>query len=191
MCEPLTMGMIGASAVMGGVTAGMEAKSQKDALKYQQGVDNNNAIIAQQQSNDAKERGVMEAQQAMRQQAQTRGAQIAAMSANGIDISQGSALDILATTDYLGQADVNTIQSNAAREAWGYDVQEMNLKADSQMKKWQAGNINPAMIGSMAAASSLLGSATNYAAAGRFKGGKSGTVSPMKVRAVGGIGWPK
>lgn len=191
MCESVSIavGAAVASAAMSGLSAYSQADATKKAANYQAQVAANNAKVSAWQRSDALQRGEIDAQNAMRKQASVLGEQRASMAANGIDISQGSALDVLSTTRFLGQVDVNTIQSNAAREAWGYDVQGANFMADANLSKWKADNTNPALAGGMAAGSSLLSSASSYAMAGGFKGGKSGTVSPMKIRSTGGTGW--
>ena len=191
MCNPLAVMAVAAvaSAAMTGVSAASQASAQKKQAEYQAQVAANNAKVSAWQRSDALQRGEIDAQNAMRQQADLLGRQRASMAANGIDITQGSALDVLSTTRFLGQADVNTIQSNAAREAWGYEVQGSNQLADANLSKWKADNTDPALAGGMAAGSSLLSSASSYAMAGGFKGGNSGTVSPMKIRSTGGTGW--
>ena len=95
-----------------------------------------------------------------------------AFGANGIDSTSGSAQNLLATTKVLGAQDVNTIQSNAAMTAWGYSVQGMNNQSSSILDKWKADNINPAAVGTIAGAQSLLGSATQYAMAKNAAGNK-------------------
>ncbi len=158
-----------AFAVVGAGVSAYGASEQADASKkaanYQAQVADNNAKIAAQQRSSALQQGDIAAQQAQLQQAQTLSAQRAALSANGVDLTEGSAQDLLTTTKFLGAADVNTIQSNAAREAWGYSVQGSNLQAQSGLDKWKADNINPTGIGAMAGASSLLTSASSYASA--------------------------
>ncbi len=182
--------LIAASAAIAGMQAYNQSDASNKAAKYQAQVAANNAQISAWQRSDALHRGEVDVQNAMRRQASVLGEQRASLSANGVDITQGSALDVLSTTRFLGQADVNTIQSNAAREAWGYDVQGANFMAESNLSKWKADNTNPALAGGMAAGSSLLSSASSYAMAGGFKGsGKSGTVTPLKMS--GGPGWGK
>ena len=158
------------SAVMQGVQAAQAADAAKQAANYNAQVANNNAIIDAQQRSSTLQQGEVEAQKSMRDQAQMIGAQRAQMSANGIDITQGSAQDMLASTKFLGGIDVNTIQSNAARQAWGYSVQGMNDKSAATMETWKANSINPSQIGAMAAGSSLLssigGAASSYAGGG-------------------------
>ena len=158
------------SATMQGVQASQNADAQKQAADYNAQVANNNAITASQQRSSALQQGDLEAQNAMRKQASIIGDQRAQMSANGIDLTQGSAQDILASTKFLGGIDVNTIQSNAARQAWGYSVQGMNDKSAANLETWRANSINPSQIGGMAAGTSILSSigsaATSYAAGG-------------------------
>ena len=162
-------GMV-ASAAMQGVQSSSQSAAQQNAADYNAQVANNNAIIAAQQRSTTLQQGEAEAHKSMRDQAQMIGAQRAQMAANGIDLTQGSAQDILASTKFLGGIDVNTIQSNAARQAWGYEVQGMNDKNAATMETWKANSINPSQIGAMAAGSSLLssigGAATSYAAGG-------------------------
>jgi hypothetical protein len=189
-----------ASAAMQGVQSAQNADAAKQAADYNAQVANNNATIASQQRSSALQQGEVESQNAMRKQAQMIGDQRAEMSANGIDITQGSAQDILASTKFLGGIDVNTIQSNAARQAWGYEVQSMNDKSTAVMETWKANSINPSQIGAMAAGSSLLSSigsaASSYAVSkGGGGGGKSGTVSggvKFGSNTGGGTGggWP-
>ena len=165
-----------ASAVMQGIQAKNAAQAERNAAEYNAQIANNNAIIASQQRSTTLQQGDVEAQKSMRDQAQMIGAQRAQMAANGIDLTQGSAQDILASTKFLGGIDVNTIQSNAARQAWGYEVQGMNDNNAATMETWKANSINPGQIGAMAAGQSILSSVSSYAgvAAGGGGGGKIG-----------------
>lgn len=54
---------------------------------------------------------------------QMKGAQRAAMAANGIDLGEGNAVDVLASTEIMKEIDKNQITSNAIRSAWGYRTQ--------------------------------------------------------------------
>ena len=174
-----------ASAAMQGVQSAQNADAAKQAADYNAQVANNNATIASQQRSSALQQGEVEAQNAMRKQAQMIGDQRAEMSANGIDLTQGSAQDILASTKFLGGIDVNTIQSNAARQAWGYSVQGMNDKSAANLETWRANSINPSQIGAMSAGTSILSSigsaATSYAAGGGAKTPSGGGTSSYGV----------
>lgn len=144
-------------------SASEQASAQKKQLNYQAKVDANNAKIAEWQRSDALQRGEIEAQNSMRQQAQLIGAQRATLAANGTDITQGSSLDLLTSTKFTGAADVNQIQNNAAREAWGFTVDAANTRASQNLTEWQANSINPTKVGVMTGVGSLLSSAGQYA----------------------------
>jgi len=163
-----------ASATMQGIQAAQQADAAKKAATFNAQVASNNATIDAQNRSSSLQQGEVEAQNAMRKQASMIGDQRAQMSANGIDITQGSAQDMLASTKFLGGIDVNTIQSNAARQAWGYSVQGMNDQNAATMETWKANSINPAAIGAMTAGGSLLSSvgsaATSYAGAKLARG---------------------
>ena len=165
------------SAGLSAYSAYQQADASKKAANYQAQVNRNNAILAGQQRSAALQQGEADTQTAMRQQAQTLSAQRAALASNGVDLTEGSSQDLLATTKFLGAADINTIQSNAARQAWGYDVQGINASAAGQLDQWQADNINPAGIGAMAGTQSLLSSASSFAAARAFKSAGGGKVT--------------
>lgn len=171
------------SATMSGIQAKNQAEAERSAAEYNAQVANNNATIANQQRSSTLQQGDVEAQNEMRKQAQMIGEQRAQMSANGIDITQGSAQDILASTKFLGGIDVNTIQSNAARQAWGYEVQSMNDKSTAVMETWKANSINPSQIGAMAAGSSLLSSIGS--AASSYAGSKGGGGGGGKIGGTG------
>jgi hypothetical protein len=152
-----------ASAGVSAYSSYTQANAQKKALNYQARVDANNAKIAEYQRSATLQQGEEQAQQAMAQRAQLIGKQRAALTSNGVDLNSGSAVDLLASTEFLGQQDVNQIQSNAARKAWGYDVEGGNATTQSNLDKWKADSTNPITIGGMAGASSLLTSASMFA----------------------------
>ena len=117
-----------------------QSQAQKAQLNYQADVDAYNAKIAQNNQkmqadkrSDAIQRGAIETQRRMQQKAALIGKQRASLAANGVDVNQGGALDLLATTEFTAQQDANTIQSNAAREAWGHDVSASNYDAQSKL----------------------------------------------------------
>ena len=171
-----------ASAGLSAYGAYEQADAQKKTLNYQSQVAANNATIDLQQRSSSLQQGDIEAQQSQLHQAQVLGAQRASLAANGVDLTQGSAQDLLSSTKFLGAQDVNTIQSNAARTAWGYDVQAMNDSSTSQLTKWQADNTSPIGSALMAGTSSLLSSASSYA--GAKAGGSSGSGSSKSTYGV-------
>lgn len=97
------------------------ANSQADLADY-------NALIADAQSKDAVARG---AEQEARFRSGVRGmigTQRAGFAAGNIDVSSGSAVDVQGDTAFMGELDALQIKTNAAREAWGYDVQADDLR---------------------------------------------------------------
>lgn len=159
-----TSGMLAlGSAAMSGYQSYQTANAQRQAASYQSQVDANNAKIATEQRSATIQQGQAQAEQSQLQEAQVLGEQKAALGANGVNMGSGSAVDLMATTKFLNAQDVNAIQSNAARTAWGYGVDASNSVAASGLASWQAKNNNPAGIGAMGGASSLLTSATMYA----------------------------
>ena len=121
-------GIIGAVAsagasVAGGIVAG---NAQKKAADYNAQVQENNSVTAQQNARLASEMGEQQAQQRGMQTAQQVGKAKAVFGAAGIDPLSGSASDTEAGITSAGLTDVQTIQSNAARQAWGYQTQSSN-----------------------------------------------------------------
>lgn len=88
-----------------------------------------------------------------------KGAQRAAMAANGINLGDGSAAEVLTSTDIAKEEDINTITANAVRAAWGQRMESTNFRNDALAKRAGADSISPGSSG----VTSLLGSATNIA----------------------------
>lgn len=151
--------LMAASTVTSAVGAYGQSSAQKNSLEYDAKVAANNAILANQQATLAIQNGQTQEGNQRLKTGQALGAQRAALAANGIDLGEGSATDILATTQFMGERDALTIKDNALREAWGYRTQAQNYTDASNAKKATADSISPGF----AAATSLLGSATNYA----------------------------
>ncbi|WP_347989921.1 hypothetical protein [Methylomonas sp. AM2-LC] len=154
------------TAGLSGVSAFTQASAAQQANKYQAEVEQNNAQLAAYQRSAAIQQGGLQAQQSLLQTVQVIGEQKATLAANGVDLSSGSALDQLATSRFLGAQDVNALQSNAARAAWGYQVQEQTHQIQSGLSAWQANTNNPLAIAASATGGSLLSNATRYAGQG-------------------------
>lgn len=143
-----TMGSIGtglqiAGAVSGAYGSYQQSKATKAAYEYQAAVNRNNAQIAQWQAADAITRG-QKAEQAQRlKTAQLKSSQRAAFAARGVALDEGSALNILDDTDYMGEMDALTIRDNAAREAWGLRNQATGYSSDASMLSSRANAESP------------------------------------------------
>ena len=149
MCSPTfataAVGMQAAGAASSVVGSYYSAQSQKSTLGLQ-------ADLDEYQAQNALLQGEREEQKARLSTAQLKSSQRANMAANGVDLAQGSAAQVLTSTDYLGEVDAQTIKANALKQALGYRV-------DATMKRAQADSISPGM----AAFTTLLGSGAQVA----------------------------
>ena len=121
MCEPTTIALT--SLALTAVGTGVAAYGQYQQGQYNAQVANANASAAEAAARDAAERGDNEAAMQRLQVSRLIGRQRAAFSASGVDASSGSALDVLGDTAAMGELDVQTVRSNAAREVWGLRTQ--------------------------------------------------------------------
>lgn len=137
MCDPVIAG--GAMLAMSGI----QAYTQYQQGRYASKVAEANADIATAQANDAINRGNAEAEQRRRETRQRLGTQAATMGATGADLSTGNALDIFGDTAQFGALDALTTVNNAQREAYGYQVQVANYKAEASSARKQ-GNVGAA-----------------------------------------------
>lgn len=167
-----TMAVMGASAASSAIGSYYSAKTQAANLAGQAAIADINAQVAENTAQSALLAGQREEQSSRLRTAQLKSTQRTGMAANGIDLGSDTALNILTTTDLMGEADANTIAANAVRSAWGYRTQGANYKAEAAGARATASGISP----TTAAASSLLGSAGNVASswyslnkAGAFK----------------------
>lgn len=150
---PLTLTVAGSiSNVFGSY---FSARGQRAALRYQAEIADINARLSELGAQSALRRGQREEQGVRLRTARLKSSQRVALAANGIDLGQGSAQEILNTTDVMGEIDANTVAANAVRDAWGYRTQGVNYQNEALMKRATASAISP--IG--AAAGTLLGEA--------------------------------
>lgn len=117
------------------------------------GITNKSNAILQSQANIARLNAQMmefNAQQRLRsaekdqvrltmQAGQVKGSQKAAIAANGLATNEGSAVEVLASTDIIKEIDSNQIKENAQRDYWGmrmqaagYEGQALQLEAGQQ-----------------------------------------------------------
>lgn len=159
MCDPSSlttassasqMGQIGMYAsIAGGVANTMGSVTNSINTRRTANI---NAGLADQQAADALARGQTAEFSSRLRTAQLKGTQTATLAAHGVALDQGSALDVLTSTDVMGEQDALTIRDNASKEAWGDKVQAANYRS-------QAANANPWAAGG----ASMLGAAGNVA----------------------------
>lgn len=135
------------------------AQAQRSALRFQVEMQEINARIMEGQAQAELFSGQRQIAALTMQAGQLKSRQRTALAANGVDIGTGSAAELQASTDIMKEMDVNQINANAVRAAWGMRTQATNLTNDAMQKRYAASQISPAM----AAGTSLLGSATAVA----------------------------
>ena len=163
----LTTQSLGQIAVVGQATGGAigtvgayyGAESKKTALSGQATMADINAQQAELSAQQELARGNAQIAQITARAGQVKGAQRAALAANGIDLGDGSAAEVLTSTDIAKETDMNQAQVNAINAAWGYRKQGVNYTNQAAAARASSDSISPLS----AASTSLLGSATQVA----------------------------
>jgi hypothetical protein len=190
--------MANVSLAMGAVSAGVgafgairsgEASAQANA--YQAKVAQNNAVTATNNATYARQSGNVAEQQSDLRTAALIGNQRASEGSNGFDVNSGSNLDLQAGSAEVGAANAQTIRSNAAWTAYGYQTQSSNASAQAGLYGMGASNAMTAgMIGAggsiIGGASALTGGAANFTLSGigRATGGSLLNMSSPMTQAA-------
>jgi len=170
--------------VAGDIKAGNAAKrageAQRDAAESAAQLDDYNAQVADLQAKDATERGVEEESKFRMGVRGMIGTQRAGIAASNIDVGFGSAADVQADAAFLGELDSLAIRTNAAREAWGFQVQGEDLRRHAQITRKEGAMALEAGKAAQSAsrwgaASTILGTTSLLADKyGHGRGGSSG-----------------
>lgn len=142
------LGMLGTGLQLAGVigsTVGAYKKSsgEQQGYQFQSTIAKKNAAIAEMQSKDAMLRGVKDEQNVRMRTAQVASTQRASMAARGIDIGEGSPLNILTDTAFMGERDALTARDNSAKEVWGFQTQAQNYRDNASVLDWRADQTSP------------------------------------------------
>jgi len=155
---------------------------QREVSESEAGLTDYNAAVAELQAKDAVERGAEEESRFRTTVRGMVGTQRVGFAAGNIDVGYGSAVDVQADAAYLGELDALTIRTNAAREAWGYNVQGGDLRQRALIMRQEGKNLEEmARLGAMGtrAASGAQATASYLGAAGSLIGG---TTSLLQLR---------
>jgi hypothetical protein len=141
-----------AMSVRAAKKAGQAAEASANA---EANLDDYNASVADLQALDAAERGAIEASRYRQQVRGIIGAQRASYAGQGVDVSSGTPAAVQADTAAIGEMDALQLESNAKREAWGYQVQAY----DSRMRGLYARleGVNARKAGNAQAMANLVG----------------------------------
>lgn len=143
-----------------------QAQGNYEARLFEQ-----NAGVADLQAADSIARGTLAEQKLRGETRQTVGGQRVGLAAQGIDINSGSAADVQAEAQSIGETDALTTRLNAAREAWGFQTQAQDLRNRAELTRRgasaQAGALRTAATGTLlTTASSLYGQSRSWSSGG-------------------------
>lgn len=146
-----------------GQGAAAAGKAQQAAAESQAELDEFNAHVADQQAQDALERGGAQESKFRSQVRGLIGSQRAGQGASGVDVNYGSTVAVQADAAALGELDALTIRNNAMREQWGYQVEASDLRTKAEIAR-QTGEF-------AAEAGEAAGTTADFAAVGTLVGG--------------------
>lgn len=144
-----------------GKAAKKEGEAQKRAAESQAALLDYNANVADIQAQDAVARGAQEEGVLRQRIRSTIGQQRTTFAAAGVDVGYGSTVDVQADTEMLGELDAMTARQNAAREAWGFKVQAIDLRRKAEITRREGVAFEEA--GKRAQSAARLGVATDIA----------------------------
>lgn len=156
MCSPALIPVaIGAgTGLFQGLGKKAEANAQADQLRQ-------NAMFLRQSADDAIARGRRDSDQQRQDTQQLIGTQRTAQAASGGEINTGTNALIQQDTAQLGELDALTISNNAAREAYGYNVEATSNERNAKVIK---------KAGKNAVISSVIGGALGGVSGDTFSG---------------------
>ena len=167
-----------AIAAVGGMMQGQQKSAadigQASALTQ-------NAAYLNRAANDARYRGVVDADTQRVQTQNLIGTQRAAMAGNGGVVGEGSNAIIEQDTAQYGELDAMIISNNAAREAYGYEVQASSNLSNAKTLK---GNAKTGLMGSLLGG--VVGGLGGAFSSGMFGGGGGTGVGTGTNAALGG-----
>lgn len=159
------------------IAASSAAAGQKSKLESAASAELLNAQMYESAAQQELRRGIGEQQAVQRRTANLKADQKVALAANGIDLGSGSAVNILTTTDYMGELDANMTHANSVRSAFGLRRQAQTSKNQADAFKSSANGIDPGMAGF----TSLLSDASTVASSW-YSAKKAGAVnSPFAI----------
>ncbi len=159
MASPAAVGGVGIAAAIGGSLLSAQGEKQKAAATsqmytYQAGIADLNRRIALNNRDYAIYSGGEDAKRFGMKSAQVAGSIKATEAASGIDVRAGSKVAVQAGQKQVSDLDTATIRNNAARKAYGYELEATT--ADKQEQMYTAASSNSLEAGNIAAAGSLI-----------------------------------
>lgn len=164
-----SMGLSAISAITNAFSQSAAIRAQGD---YESSIAATNAKIADIQERQTLEQGDIEAS---RQNLKTQaivGSARAAQGTSGVDVSSGSPALVRAGIAQVGAVDELTIRNNAARKAWGYQVESLQDNYQGQFAELtaKAKSFQTLLGGGLQAVSGPLAIESNYLGFKRYMG---------------------
>lgn len=154
----LTATGVGTALSVGGAIYG--GLSSQAAGKYQAQIARNNAIQAERMAEFERQKGLMDAQDQDRKNAQVAGQQRVAMGASGFDLNEGTFRDVQTSQTILGRTDSLRRKHQGDLNAWRYNSQAANFLAEADLL--EAKGDNAMVAGLFNAGTSLIGGAGQF-----------------------------
>lgn len=173
MCVPLAVAAaatMAAGQLFQGYTAMQQGQYEADLAKR-------NAAMEVEAARDSIERGKLESRDLHRDVARTKGEQVAALAANGIDLGFGSGLRVQQDTAALAAEDAQALYDNIHERVRGQLINAQNFEAEARAARHRG---KTAMVGSVFQAGGSLMGGFQQQAAIRAK------VDPPKLGRTGG-----
>lgn len=165
MLQFLPIALAAGQGLLQGLGQKRQAKADAAALRQ-------NALYLNQAAHDARQRGAREADQARLDTQQAIGSQRVAQAASGGEVNTGSNALAQQDTAQFGELDALTIANNAAREAYGYEVEATGLQ--NQARALKKGAKNAPLTGLLSGAVQGFAGAYSSGSLGNLFGGASG-----------------
>lgn len=119
--------------VVGGVSSYQQGKATQAQYNYQAQIDKENAKIAEENAARTRQQGIEESRFQRMKTAQKVASQSVAMAANGVDVTQGTAVDVIGDTSAMGELDALQTRYNYETKAMQYDQQANNFLNQSSL----------------------------------------------------------
>lgn len=167
------------STTMGVVSSVQQGKAAQAEANYQAAVARNNAKIAQSNADQKRQEGIEEARMQRIKTLQKVGSQQAAMAANGIDVSSGTALDVIEDTSAMGELDALTTRYNYETKAQAYEHEADNFNNQAALDVFAGKNAyQSGMLNAVGAGFKGLGDVANVAS--KWYSGNSSSLGRSK-----------
>lgn len=139
--------MMGAGLAMSAFGAMQQSAARREEAEFQAKVARNNEILAEREALSIEKRGAEAANLHKQKAGQLKARQMVALAGQGVDVSEGSSVDILADTAELAAFDAAVIRGNADRAAYNARVQGANFGSQAGLFSATASNESPLFAG--------------------------------------------